>query len=132
MKTRLGVAIAAFPALAACSQTPVEDADDAVFTNGAICPVNEAQQWAEALAYADNSLVLLGSNDNETRTYPGRRLRLEGERHDLDLRGASVRKHRRYRQSTLGRTHRPRPAASIGRSERHGAIAAQQLIKIYS
>ena len=55
--------------LSGCSQSPQETAD-AIYTNGSIYTVNEAQPWAEAVAIKDGKFVLVGS-DSEVGALAG-------------------------------------------------------------
>jgi len=45
-----------------CSQRPVGDVADTVYTNGTIYTVNEDQPWAEAVAIRDGRFLVVGSN----------------------------------------------------------------------
>jgi predicted amidohydrolase YtcJ len=58
----LAFAIASPVLLAACTGGPAEeDAADAVYVNGRIYTVNEAQPWVEAVAIKDGSFLVVGS-----------------------------------------------------------------------
>ena len=50
--------------------TKKETAADSVFTNGKIYTVNEAQPWAEAIAFIDDKIVFVGSNE-EAKAFIG-------------------------------------------------------------
>ena len=51
-------------------ETKKETAADSVFTNGKIYTVNEAQPWAEAIAFIDDKIVFVGSNE-EAKAFIG-------------------------------------------------------------
>lgn len=56
--------------LASCKPEAKKDPADIVFTNGKVYTVNEAQQWAEAVAIKDGRIVFVGSTE-DAQSYVG-------------------------------------------------------------
>ena len=67
----IGVLFVALAILASCGQrgedavvTQTDSAADAVYINGKIYTVNDAQPWADAVAIKDGRLIVVGSSDD--------------------------------------------------------------------
>ena len=56
--------------ITSCQTEKKQDAADMVFTNGKVYTVNDAQEWAEAVAVKDGKIVFVGSSE-EAQAYIG-------------------------------------------------------------